>query len=138
MTTSPRLDIVMEARKWLGVRFRHQGRSRSWGVDCVGLIYVVGSALDLMHYDYRGYDRDSSAEDIAKHFDLAGFREKDIPLPGDVLLLRDHITPCHVAIYSGGLSAIHAHACARRVVERKYTNPNGVVGCYAYPGIDDG
>ena len=28
--------IVAEARRWIGVRWRHQGRSRS-GVDCIGL-----------------------------------------------------------------------------------------------------
>ena len=38
VTTSD--EVVREARTWVGVPFRHQGRSRS-GVDCGGIIVVV-------------------------------------------------------------------------------------------------
>ena len=131
--------IVSEARSWVGVRFRHQGRTRSWGVDCVGLISVVAWNLGLFKYDYRGYPRDASAMDVEHHLRKAGMRAKPIAdaLPGDVLLLTDRIMPRHMAIYTGGQNAIHAHASARQVVERAYGSADGVVGCFAYPGVDD-
>jgi cell wall-associated NlpC family hydrolase len=33
--------IVSAARSWLGVPWRHQGRTRQ-GVDCAGLVVLVG------------------------------------------------------------------------------------------------
>ena len=45
-----RTDIVAAARGWLGVPWRHQGRSRA-GVDCVGLVVVVCRSLGLSDHD---------------------------------------------------------------------------------------
>ena len=36
--------IVAAARTWLGVPWRHQGRTRQ-GVDCAGLVVLVGRGL---------------------------------------------------------------------------------------------
>ena len=50
-----REDLVREARKWIGTRFSHQGRSRQTGLDCGGLILVAGRALGLTELEYLGY-----------------------------------------------------------------------------------
>jgi cell wall-associated NlpC family hydrolase len=42
-----RQHIVDTARGWLGVPYRHQGRRKDKGVDCVGLIIGVGAELGL-------------------------------------------------------------------------------------------
>ena len=135
---SKREAVVAEARSWIGVRWRHQGRSKEFGVDCVGLIQQVGRALGLTDYDWQAYDRDSSAEDIHRHLLAAGMIKKSILRlgPGDVLTIRDRIMPTHLGIYSGGYKLIHAHSSARRVVEWSYTCLRPVAGVYEYPGID--
>jgi hypothetical protein len=40
-------DIANEARRWIGTPFRHQGRMRGAGVDCVGLVAGVGVAIGV-------------------------------------------------------------------------------------------
>jgi cell wall-associated NlpC family hydrolase len=42
--------IIAAARSWLGVPWRHQGRTRQ-GVDCAGLVVLVGRGLGLDDYD---------------------------------------------------------------------------------------
>lgn len=50
-----RADLISEARKYLGVKFAHQGRSRATGLDCGGLILVVARALELSELEVLGY-----------------------------------------------------------------------------------
>lgn len=47
--------IITEARKWLGVKYSHQGRTREIGLDCGGLILVVARALELSELEELGY-----------------------------------------------------------------------------------
>ena len=42
--------IIAAARAWLGVPWRHQGRTRQ-GVDCAGLVVLVGREFGLAAYD---------------------------------------------------------------------------------------
>ena len=50
--------VIDEARGWVGVPFRHQGRDYS-GIDCVGLPIVVGQSLGLFdqRLDIANYGR---------------------------------------------------------------------------------
>jgi hypothetical protein len=57
-------DIVREARTWVGTPYRHAARLKGVGVECVGVILGVGTALghisplaDLAFLKYRGYSR---------------------------------------------------------------------------------
>ena len=50
-------DIIRVANWFVGVPYRHQGRNKM-GLDCAGLIIVVGDMLNLMKEDGpRGYPR---------------------------------------------------------------------------------
>ena len=40
-------EVVVEARTWLGTPFRHQGRIKNVGVDCLGLLVGVAAELNL-------------------------------------------------------------------------------------------
>ena len=40
-------DIADTARTYIGVRYRHHGRTRGKGVDCVGLVILVARDLGL-------------------------------------------------------------------------------------------
>jgi cell wall-associated NlpC family hydrolase len=51
-----RTDIVAAARTYLGVPWRHQGRTRA-GLDCAGLIVMVARDLALSDYDSTAYGR---------------------------------------------------------------------------------
>lgn len=124
--------VIAEARKHLGVRWQHLGRSNH-GVDCVGLVVLVCLALDLSQYDLKTYPREPKSSEFLGHFLSGGGQRVAIneALPGDLMLFREQRYPCHVSflsetttIPSGPERAvlriptiIHAHATRRVVLE---------------------
>lgn len=61
-----RETVVAEARRWLDVRWEHQGRS-AHGLDCVGLVVMVCRALGLSAYDLAAYPREPVASSFVQH-----------------------------------------------------------------------
>ena len=117
--------VVAEARSWLAVPWRHQGRSRR-GIDCAGLVVLVARQLGLADHDLAGYGRHSSGLALVDAFRAA---MNTIPLPkagpGDVLLLADAAYPCHCGILTelrGMPHLLHAHALRRQVIEEPYVD----------------
>ncbi len=115
--------IVAAARCWLGVPWRHQGRTRQ-GVDCAGLVVLVGRGLGLADYDTSAYGRRPEGQGFVQHFRAA---MDGIPLlgaePGDVLVFADAAYPCHCGFLTGKHGVphlLHAHALRRKVLEEPY------------------
>jgi cell wall-associated NlpC family hydrolase len=53
-----RRQIVEAAEKFLGLRFVHQGRSAETGIDCVGLLVLIGREIGYPEiHDVEGYRR---------------------------------------------------------------------------------
>jgi cell wall-associated NlpC family hydrolase len=109
-------DVIRTAREWLGVPFRHQGRSRH-GVDCVGLVLGVYRELGVSLPDDAVYPREMRGQalyDIAGHY----FAEVDNREAGDILRysVAGFPTP-HIAIDAGD-TIIHAFYKHGRVVEQ--------------------
>jgi len=134
-------DIVAEARKWIDVPWRHQGRTKR-GIDCAGLVIVVGNSLGLVDYDTTNYQRKTHGQDFLNHFRM-NMDEKPIldALPGDVLLFRDRQFPCHSVIIGerqGALTIIHAYAHRRKVIEERLDTEEWLqrrVACFKFRGI---
>jgi len=134
-------DIVAEARKWIDVPWRHQGRTRL-GIDCAGLVILVGNSLDLINYDTTNYQRKTHGQDFLNHFRM-NMDEKSITevLPGDVMLFRDRQYPCHAAIVGGtpnALTIIHAYARVRKVIEERLNTEEWLqrrIICFKYRGL---
>jgi len=63
------------ARAWLGIPWRHQGRSAR-GVDCAGLVVLVARELGLADYDKQTYGRRPEGQGFDQHFRaaMAGIR----------------------------------------------------------------
>jgi hypothetical protein len=62
--------IIAAARSWLGVPWGHQGRTRQ-GVDCAGLVVLVGRGLGLADYDTTAYGRRLEGQGFVQHFRAA-------------------------------------------------------------------
>lgn len=134
MNSVTREDVVAAARRWVGVPYRHQGRNRL-GVDCIGLLLVVGWELGLSDYDVTGYGRSPNAGFLRAECDRL-LRPTDSRQPGDILLLRFKRDPQHLAFVSErGL--IHAWYGAGRVVETALATSWSarVVQAYSIPGV---
>lgn len=113
--------IVAEARKWMGVRWKHQGRDID-GIDCAGLVVNVAKALGLSDFDTRDYLRLAKDEEMLDRCHQHLVRV-DTPQPGDVGVLKYDGTR-HMVIftpYTGAIGIIHAYSRApRRVVEHRF------------------
>ena len=116
-------DIIAAARRWIGVKWKHQGRTRS-GIDCLGLVVLVAKECGIADVDQKTYSPRPDGKSLVRRFseemDKIMLTEMQ---PGDVILFADSIYPCHVAIVSekhGQLHIIHAHATRRQVLEERY------------------
>lgn len=134
-------DVVAEARRWLGTRYRHQGRSHE-GVDCIGLPVCVRQALGLPALDVEGYARRTTDSEML-NFCRAHMHEvrRDQIEPGDLLVCMHGVTR-HMAIVGdypgGGLSIIHAHLPNKKVVECRLDDSfmKYVRGCFRFPEVN--
>lgn len=111
-------DIVTAAREYLGVPFRHQGRSRR-GLDCLGLLVCVARDLgmpeadnDVLNYGHApdGAILKSALDAACDRVTVAG--------PGCILLLSFTASAGgqHVGIATD-IGILHAYAPSRKVVE---------------------
>lgn len=126
-----RAALVANARTYVGTRYRHQGRTRAHGLDCLGLL--VASAQDFQ------FDFTLNVEDGSYSMDPDGYYLQErlsqemiaLPswraaLPGDVLVMRWHVErpPQHVGIVSSigpdNLICVHASRHVRQVVETRW------------------
>lgn len=114
---------VEAARTWLGVPFRHQGRTRA-GVDCVGLLVCVAREMGIRARDVTGYTREAKGMGFLEHF---RGQMAEVPVisaqAGDVLIFVETVYPCHTGILSqrhGVAHLIHAHAPRRKVIEEPF------------------
>lgn len=114
-------DIVTIARTFIGVPFRHQGRSR-YGLDCAGLVVETWRAAGCLPEGFRepkAYGRLPSAELIAavERYCTPTTRAD----AGTLVLIRwtNHPDPSHLAICTGD-TLIHAYQIASAVIENGY------------------
>ncbi len=138
-TDAIRAAIVTAARAHVGTRFRHQGRAPGHGLDCVGLVAVVGRTLGLLDYDAIDYGRLPDEATLSAHIDAAGFRPVAVAdaRSGDVALMRFTRAAQHVGILTG-YGLIHAWMQAGRVVEHRLDASwrARLLSVYSFPGVN--
>jgi NlpC/P60 family putative phage cell wall peptidase len=135
-----RTDIIAAARGWIGMPFRHQGRLKGVGVDCVGLVIGVARELGIADVDHRTYERRPDSHTVARMLARHMRRKPDAArLPGDVLLLAAPLIPCHMGILTerdGTPSLIHAWVTAGRCEEHVLGYwALRIRGVFAFPGV---
>ncbi len=130
------LDIVNQARTWLGTKYHHQGRLKKssrgpGGVDCIGLIVGIADELGiqdgkgnpLINSDERNYsmypESGRLVRSVQRHMRQVLVEKMRI---GDVLLFKTFKDPQHVGLLTeypgGGLGLIHCNSSAGKVVEQ--------------------
>jgi cell wall-associated NlpC family hydrolase len=124
--------LVAAARRHLGVRFRHRGRSPR-GLDCAGLAWLAYHDCGVTLPDFRLYGTEPAEDGLVRHMIAAvgaplyvGPVPPAALRPGDVAVFRFEIEPHHVALLGdyrfGGLSVIHACGHNGRVIEQRLTD----------------
>lgn len=121
-----REGVIAEARTWLGTPFRHQGRIKGRGADCIGFPWGVARDLNLLPdidldspkvKPYLGYGKAPVPSKflgaLAEH--LVRIEFADV-LPADLILFRGKLYPNHLAIVTD-VGIIHSSAEHGKVVE---------------------
>ena len=108
--------FVNAARKYLGVKFHHQGRNVA-GLDCLGLVILAARDIGRYLEDLKGYARTPDGDKLKKECerqlkagDINNMKE------GDILLMRFRREPQHLAIKTD-VGIIHSYQDAGQVVE---------------------
>lgn len=109
-------EIVFQARTWLGVPYKHQGRSRS-GVDCGGLLLCVGEELGMEVVHPATYSMSPDPKLIEEAI-LSNCTKVDSIQPGDILWFAFAGEPRHVGLATD-MGVIHSWARPNKVVEHR-------------------
>lgn len=133
-------DVVSSARSYIGVRFARSGRDRTRGLDCVGLLTVVGRDLGLDIQDILNYNFEPKPDTF---LNIIRSQSNSVPMgafkPGNIVLLRQSIYPMHCGIIGrkpSGLTVINANMHARKVVEQPISEwRNEIIELRDYKGI---
>jgi len=116
-------QIVDTARDFIGLPWRHQGRTQH-GLDCAGLLILVALKLGIRHEDKLGYGRDPSNQKFLDHIRLyTDYVHPHENLNGTIGVFRESRLPCHVGFFSsqnGVTTLIHSSAGVRKVVEEPF------------------
>lgn len=125
-------DLIVEtARSYIGVPWKHLGRSKL-AVDCAGLIIEVGKEIEIVPQDfhfYTNYKRRPTQYNFKKEFDKHLYLKRTSEVEaGDVVVLKDDgIYPCHCGIIGFDeeeeeLTLIHSSVRFRKVLEQPLTS----------------
>jgi len=130
-------SLIEEARKYLGVPWKHQGRSMK-GVDCVGFLLLAFKHINVNIIEIKGYSKSPDGIALKKIMDeQPNLKRVHYPyLPGDVVLFRIRKHPQHVALLTGtkeNLKMIHSYnGGAKKVIEHDFAEywRNKIVSVY--------
>jgi cell wall-associated NlpC family hydrolase len=136
-------QMIAEARAWLGTPWRHQGRVKGHGVDCVGFVALVGRDAGLIDVDEAAnYGRRPDGVTLRARLDAhLEPVSLDALAPGVIVLMATDGVPDHVGLITdypgapGELALIHAYVVARKVVEHRLDDAwrRRIVGAYRVP-----
>lgn len=125
-----RLEVITEARTWVGTPFHHQGYTKALsnvkgGADCIGMIRGIAHNLDLCEVDvfsrraetYMGYGK---IPHPLKFLGALHEYMREIPvmelLWADVLVFRGKRYPQHIALITDR-GIVHSYEPNKKIVE---------------------
>lgn len=119
----PRGDqLARAAARYIGVRFRLNGRDPETGLDCIGLLACSLEAIGEAPAVPEGYAlRNSEIQRWIGCAKQSGFvRASGSFQAGDVLVTKPGPGQHHLVIAANNCEVIHAHAGLRRVVRQSF------------------
>lgn len=113
-----RESIIIAARSFLGVRYRHQQSDRSVGMDCIGLICAVARTIGYLDYKPPAYRVNPDPALFTKllHENFDEIRAIDMR-PGDIFCMDYGNGIQHVGIFLPGNRIIHSELQFKCVAE---------------------
>jgi cell wall-associated NlpC family hydrolase len=138
-----RNEIVAEAMTWKGTPWAHQGRLKSVGVDCAGIVLGVGLTCGCLPHDgsadIKGYGRQPDPIKMKGALDRLFLRvPKDERLPGDIPWMRsvDHAQHLGILTFRNTLiQAVNYRDVEEAPIESMLETR--IVAIYRYKGLED-
>ncbi len=139
-----RVSIIEEAKTWINTPFKHQGRLKGVGGDCISVLVGIAKKFgydkkvnfkdDVDYVNYHKMPLNSLLrENMDRYFDKVSFSEG---LPADILLFWFVRQPQHVAILLENHLIIHAaenyKVCIHRMNDWWWSR---VFGVYRFKGL---
>lgn len=134
-----RAEIVAEARMWIGTPYHHMGRVMGHGVDCYGVIEMVGRAMGVTIPEGISYSRIPDEEELIRNMDTYAVNiQVSEARMGDIILLPWLRKIRHMAIITDK-GMLHAYEPEGRVVEHSMSDAwkRRIRRAYQYPGVLD-
>lgn len=132
------IQIVEEARTWLDTPFRHQGRLKGKGSDCVGVVLGVGKSLKLLDYELSNYGRLPDGMLMYKIMCEQLVKVSvDTMQYGDIILFKFHSEPQHVGFYTD-IGILHSYADVKKCVETSLDDVwrSRIVDVFRFKGVN--
>ena len=142
-------DVIIDtARSYLGTRFRHQGRTRAEGLDCLGLLLAIANDIGVTWqadisavHAQCGYSHMPCTTELRRGLELSLIAKHVVAMQiSDIVLLCVQGRAQHLGMLarygeSHDFSIIHAYAPARKVVEHRLDDVwrQAIVGVYGLP-----
>lgn len=151
--TERRLAAIAELRTWVGTPFRHQGRMKGSGVDCIGMALAAAEAAGAITPEQKAeippYGRlPRREESVITNFCNRNLTKIDAQTakPLDLILVTMGAYPMHIGILTdfqgkGSMEApfglIHSMASPGWVAEHIFYPKNWAVrGYYRFKGFE--
>jgi cell wall-associated NlpC family hydrolase len=120
-----RTELLEDVRSWEGVRFRHQGRTKS-GVDCIGIFVCLLRDRNELPTDFQQAAVYGRAPNTSEFIDTIRRYCTPIDKVEDACLVAFKWPgakyPSHAGVIDGG-NMIHAYERVGRVVRHGYREP---------------
>ena len=120
----PPIKIITQAHSWLGTPFKHQGRVKGKGCDCLGLLmglrFKTKNGDALKKFDQINYPKLLTSNILLETLGSLFIRSKKMK-PGDIILIRINNWPQHLALVveiDPKIIIIHSYLQARKVVKQ--------------------
>jgi len=109
-------------RDFIGIPYRDGGRDYT-GADCWGLVWLyyrdeLGVDLPPLAGAYQNDDRKRISQLTDETMPLVGARKVDVPIDGDIVLMRMRGMPTHVGVYVSPGMVLHTHRRTDSVIQR--------------------
>ena len=136
-----RAVISSTVKTYIGTRYKHQGRLKGIGLDCLGVVVELMKELGI--YESGDVSNYSNIPDGRELYEACKkwLVEKNINemKEGDVLLMRFDEEPQHLAVLVDNNEMVHSYLMARKVVKHRLdeTWKNRVIAVFEFKEIED-
>ena len=114
--------IAPWVKNYIGIPFHKNGRDKSIGLDCWGLVQtVLREQYQIVIPDFT-YDDASGFSDLPLLIEtqkgLIANEQVINPMPGDIVLMRFHNVLSHTGVYAGDNSVLHIERKKNAILEK--------------------